>query len=165
MRFRIFRGFQIVMMIAGVLVVGGIFSPSAKAATDDACSLLTQAQVSATSPVSVGAGTYVTPTFKKTCTWSTSGDDAKTVQSITLLLEAAAAFDNGKRLGAAKNVVITPVSGVGDDAYYLAVGAQVGLIVKKGNATFKVEVYAGGMSVEKKEAIEKTLALLVAAKL
>jgi hypothetical protein len=135
------------------------------APTDDACSLLTQAQVSAASPVSVGPGTYVTPTFKRTCTWSTSGDDAKTVAAITLLLEDATAFDAGKRLGAAKNVVITAVSGVGDDAYYLAIASQVGLIVKKGSVTFKVTVYAGALSLEKKEAIEKTLAQLVASKL
>jgi hypothetical protein len=167
MRLRIFPGFRIVVMIAAaLLVIGGIVAPAANAApADDACSLLTQAQVSAASPVSVGAGTYVTPTFKRTCTWSTSGDDAKTVQSITLLVEAATAFDNGKRLGAAKNVVITPVSGVGDDAYYLAIGTQPGLIVKKGNVTFKVTVYAGALSVEKKEVIEKTLAVLVASKL
>jgi hypothetical protein len=135
------------------------------APTDDACSLLTQAQVSAASPVSVGAGTYVTPTFKRTCTWSASGDDAKTVQSITLLLGDVSMFDSVKKLGGAKNVTITPVSGVGDDACYQIIGTMAVMFVKKGNVAFKVSVYAGGLSVEKKEAIEKTLALQVASKL
>jgi hypothetical protein len=135
------------------------------APTDDACSLLTAAQVGAAAAVSVGAGTYVTPTFKRTCTWTPSGDGAKTIASITLLLEAATAFDAGKRLGAAKNVVITPASGVGDDAYYLAIGTMVSLIVKKGDTTFKVSVYSGGLPLEKKESIEKVLALQVASKL
>jgi hypothetical protein len=166
MRFRINFGFRFAVLIgAAMFIMGGVVAPSAKAApTDDACSLLTQAQVSAASPVSVGAGTYTTPTFKKTCTWSTSGDDAKTVQSVTLLLQTTDAFEFGKKLGGAKNASITAVSGVGDDAYYLVVANAVSLIVKKGNAAFKVTVNAGGMSVEKKEVIEKTLAMLVLSK-
>ena len=41
--------------------------------SSDACSLLTQAQVSAAVAAQVGAGTYVTPTFKATCTWTAPG--------------------------------------------------------------------------------------------
>lgn len=150
---------------AAVVVISATITPSASAATDDACSLLSAAQVSAAAAVSVGAGTYVTPTFKKTCTWTPSGDDAKTVQSVTLLLQTTDAFEFGKKLTGAKNVVITSVSGVGDDAYYLVIGAAVSMEVKKGNAAFKVTVYAGGTSVEKKQAIEKMLAQQVVGKL
>ena len=83
---------------------------------------------------------------------------------VTLLLQDVGGFEGGKQLGqiASKNMSFTSISGVGDDAYYLAVGDQVGLIVKKGNAAFKVAVYAH-ISVESKEAKEKTLAQQVVA--
>jgi hypothetical protein len=51
-----------------------------------------------------------------------------------------------------------------DDAYYLGGGKNVGLIVKKGNVSFKVAVY-GDSPIEKKEAMEKTLAQQVVSKL
>ncbi len=126
------------------------------APTGDACTLLTRAQVGAALGVSVGAGSYVTPTYKQTCTWTatTSGGGY-----VTLLLQSVSGFEGGKRLAlvGAKNMSLTSISGVGDDAYYLAVGDQVGLLVKKGNAAFKVAVYAH-IALESKEAKEKTLA-------
>ena len=83
---------------------------------------------------------------------------------MTLMLQTLDAFQAGKSLQV-KTIVVTPVSGIGDDAYYLAVGPNVGLIVKKGSATFKVAVYASDLTLEQKQAVEKTLALPVISKL
>ena len=49
-------------------------------------------------------------------------------------------------------MVLTPVSGLGDDAYYLAVNDQVGLMVKKGGSAFKVAVYQHGPLAPKQTA-------------
>src|SRR5260370_37138309 len=58
-------------VIAAIFIVGAATAPSATAApTDDACSLLTQAQVSAALGASVGPGSYQGPPYKKTCTWT-----------------------------------------------------------------------------------------------
>src|SRR5277367_5212023 len=145
-------------LLFAVSVTGGTVTiPLAVAApTGDACALLTPAQVGAALGVSVGAGSYVTPTYKKTCTWTATTSSGGYV---TLLLQDVSGFEGGKRLAlaGAKNMSLTSISGVGDDAYYLAVGDQVGLLVKKGNAAFKVAVYAH-IAVESKEAKEKTLA-------
>jgi hypothetical protein len=164
---KIHRGGFLVNFIVGaaIVVISAAIAPSANAATDDACSLLSAAQVSVAASVSVGAGTYVAPTSKKTCVWTPSGDDAKTIASITLLLQPANMYDGGKRLGASKSVVIAPVSGVGDDAYYQVIGTMAVMFVKKGAVSFKVSVYAHAMSVDKKEAIERTLALQITGKL
>lgn len=159
--------FLVNFIVAALLFIAAVaIAPTANAApTDDACSLLTAAQVSAAAGVSVGAGTYVAPTSKKTCVWTPSGDDTKGVASITLLLEAASMYDGGKRMGAAKSVVITPVSGVGDDAYYQVIDTMAVMFVKKGGVSFKVSVYAHAMPTDKKETIEKALALQVVSKL
>lgn len=131
------------------------------AAADDACAVLTAAQVGAAVGVAVGAGTYVTPTFKRTCTWVAS-DSASAVRIVTLNLQSLAQFDAGKR--AAAYGVVTSVGGIGDDAFYLGVGTTEGLIVKKGQRAFKVAVYCT-LPLEKKRSLERALAQRVLAKL
>jgi hypothetical protein len=75
------------------------------------------------------------------------------------MLQPASAFDGGLRLagyskGAVKPV---PVAGLGQDAYFLPVGDQVGLMVKKGTVAFKIAAYQHGPIVPK-ETVERALA-------
>jgi hypothetical protein len=140
--------------------------PSTARADTDACTVLTPAQIGAAVGVPVVAGTHVTPTFVRTCTWTASGSSA--VKFVTLYLQTAAAYDGGKQMAsqmasAGKGAALKPAS-VGDDGYYFVLGDQVGLLVKKGGASFKVTVYAK-LPVDKKEAMELTLAQEAAAKL
>ena len=149
-------------VIAAIFIAGAATPPANAAPPDDACSLLTQAQVSVAVSVSVGAGAYQ-GTYKKTCTWNAVSPATKSAKYVTLLLEGLDAYQAGK-LAPVKTIVVTPISGIGDDAYYLAVGPNVGLIVKKGNVAFKVAVY-GDIPIEYKQAMEKTLAQQVVSKL
>ena len=156
--------FSLGTVIATIIIVGAAMAPSANAAPpDDACSLLTPAQVSAALSISVNAGVYM-GTYKKTCTWNATSVVPKSAKYVTLVLEALEAYEAGQAPGALKGVFITPISGIGDDAYYLGGGNNVGLIVKKGNVAFKVAVY-GDIPIEKKQAMEKTLAQQVVSKL
>lgn len=150
-------------VLAEGLMMGAIMVPSANAVSDDACSLLTQAQVSAAVSISVSAGQYVTPTFQKTCTWNATNAVAQATKFVTLMLEGLDAFQAGKA-APVKTIVVTLVSGIGDDAYYLAVGTNVGLIVKKGNVAFKIAVY-GDIPIAKKQSMEKTLAQQIVSQL
>jgi hypothetical protein len=149
-------------VIAAIFIAGAATPPANAAPPDDACSLLTQAQVSVAVSVSVGAGAYQ-GTYKKTCTWNAVSPATKSAKYVTLLLEGLDAYQAGK-LAPVKTIVVTSISGIGDDAYYLAVGPNVGLIVKKGNVAFKVAVY-GDIPIENKQAMEKTLAQQIVSKL
>ena len=152
-------------VIAAIIVSGAAQAPAAHAAPpDDACSLLTQAQVGAALGVAVGTGSYQSPKYKKTCTWNTAGTAARGAKYVTLILEGPDAYLAGKRTGQMKAISVTSASGIGNDAYYQAVSSNVGLNVKKGNVTFKVAVY-GDLPIEKKQAMEKTLAQQVVSKL
>jgi hypothetical protein len=87
---------------------------------------------------------------------------------VTLYMQTAAAYDGGKQMAsqmalAGKGAAVKPAS-VGDDGYYFVTGDQVGLLVKKGSASFKVAVYAK-LPVDRKEAMELTLAREALAKL
>ena len=149
-------------VIAAIFIAGAATTPANAAPPDDACSLLTQTQVSAAVSVSVGAGAYQ-GTYKKTCTWNAVSPGTKSAKYVTLMLEGVDAYQAGK-LAPVKTIVVTSISGIGDDAYYLAVGPNVGLNVKKGNVAFKVAVY-GDIAIENKQAMEKTLAQQVASNL
>ena len=145
------------LAIAALFIAAAILAPSASAAPDDACSLLTQAQLTKTLDASVDPGSYQGPTDKKVCAWNIKAVDAdKGVKIVTLMLQNSDGFQAGKSVQV-KSIVVTPVTGLGDDAYYLAVGNNVGLIVKKGNVVFKVAIY-GSSPLDKKQALEKTLA-------
>jgi predicted peroxiredoxin len=87
---------------------------------------------------------------------------------VTLFLQPASAYDGGKQMAnqmvaAVKGSAMTPAS-VGDDAYFFVTADQAGLLVKKGASSFKVTVYAK-LPVDKKEAMELTLAKAVASKI
>ena len=151
--------------VAAILIMVAAIAPAADAATlDDACSLLTPAQVGAALNAPVGAGSYVTPTFKKTCTWNTNSDVTTGAPYVTLMLESSDGYQARKETFQMRTKAVTSVSGLGDDAYYLAAGNYAALLVKKGNVAFKVAVY-GRAPLEQKEAVAKTLAEQVVSKL
>jgi hypothetical protein len=149
--------------VIAICIFAAAVARSANAAPpDDACSLLTQAQVGAALGVSVGAGTYVMPTFKKTCTWTATTNGGGTV---TLNLQSLDQYEAAKKSASYGNSVsATSIGGIGDEAYYFGADALVSLIAKKGSVAFKVAVYAH-IPVEKRQAAEKTLALQVLSQL
>ena len=162
--------------IAIFLAVAGASPAVGASAPNDACSLLTQDQVSTATGVKVGAGTHVTPTYVKTCTWSVPGAAVKGVKSVTLSLQPGNSFASAKMFmeqaqtmaktekGAAQ-ISNASVSGIGDDAFYTSMGTgYTALLVKKGDVAMKVAMY-GDLPSEKKKAIEKTLALQALSKL
>ncbi|MFL6694180.1 MAG: hypothetical protein ACJ8GO_14620 [Ramlibacter sp.] len=138
-------------------------------ADTDACTMLTQAEISTALGVPVAAGSHVTPTYVKTCVWSPAAAGSA-IKSVTVFLQSAAAYDSGKqqitaaRTAAGANGTSIKPAAVGDDGYYFVAGDQVGLLVKKGSVAFKVAVYAA-LPVDKKEAMELTLAKAVVTKL
>jgi hypothetical protein len=128
----------------------------AGAAVTNACSLLTVDQVSAAMGATVGPPQSISAT---TCQWVVTG----TMNRVTVMTTGAEAFNFWKK-PTNPNVQSTPVSGVGDDAYFLQMAKQIGLAVKKGDTYFKLQVYST-VSDDKKQAAEKTLAGAVASKL
>lgn len=140
--------------------------PSVARADTDACAVLTPAQIGAAVGVPVSDGKHVTPTNVKTCLWNPSG--RSNVRFVSLYLQTAEAYDGGKQMAGRmvaghKGAAVIPAK-VGDDGYYFIAGDQVGLLVKKGGASFKITVYAK-LSIEQKKAMELTLANAALAKL
>jgi hypothetical protein len=130
-----------------------------------ACELLTQARVGAALGVAVGAGTPIAR--PGACQWFGKGRFATLTITQPLAgktpLEQFNAGKTSKRIG----ITMEPVSGVGDDAFYVyyattTPSAPVGIVVRKGDATFEVRVY--GLPLEEGKTVGKSLAQDVAGK-
>jgi hypothetical protein len=127
-------------------------------AQDDACALLTQQEVGAALGVAVEKGQPLVPNDRKLCGWAPPGGPKIDGKKATLLLTTPREHDFGKT--PVSGIEKTPVSGVGDDAYYVTTpGFGTAINVKKGARAFQLRV--GGFPKAKEEAIEKSLAVLV----
>ncbi len=151
-------------VIAAIFIVGAAMAPSANAAPpEDACSLLTQAQVSAALGVSAGAGSHTPLKSLRTCTW-TEPNGPLGGKSVVLMLKTANDFNNAKTSMKGPGTTVTPVTGIGDDAYYVAIGASVILYARKGDVAFNLTV-SRAFPPDQRKAMEKTLALQILSKL
>jgi hypothetical protein len=151
----IYRLFALVVLMT-VITIAPVPSTAA-ASAKDTCSLLTQTQLTDAVGTSMNAGTYVVPGFKRTCTWTLASGATPAVRFLTLDLQAADAYEAGKKLDAQANP--TSVPGLGDDAYYVNFSgiSIASLSVKKGDVSFKLTWY-GATDSQRMMSAEKTLA-------
>lgn len=138
-----------------VLAAAILNGTAAHARANDACTLLTAADVAAALGTKANAGEPTTQTDHKVCTWKAANGQSW----VTVMLQPSSAFDGGLRLASYSNGSLKPVRvpGLGEGAYFLPIGEQVGLMVKRGNVAFKVAVYHHG-PIGPKEAAERALA-------
>jgi hypothetical protein len=159
----------------GVVLTASAGSSLAAAADErDACSLLTQARVSSLMGASMGNGVHPGddipgdhPHDTRQCVWPLPGQGSSSHTRVVLYLLGVVGtltptqrFDRYAQQFAS---VKTPVSGLGDDAFYVASPLNTSIYVRKGSSVFQVIVF--GVTAEKIKAIEKTLAEEVVAKL
>jgi len=134
-------------------------------AAGEACTLLTQIQVSAALEVPVDAGTPIGR--PSACQWTGKGRFA--TLTITQPLAGKSAVDrfNSGKASTLPGIITEPVSGVGDEAYYVyfsnTTRAGLGLVVKKGTSAFEIRVY--GFDIDKAKSVAKTLCQTVAGKI
>jgi hypothetical protein len=154
--------------LAAVILTG--FTVSAhggllRAATPTvACELLTQDRVSQALGVPVGAGSPIAR--PGACQWF--GKGRFTTLTITLPKNNQTPVDqfNAGKASKLAAVTVEPVSGVGDEAYFVhfagTTKAGVGLVVRKGASTFEIRVY--GFELPEGQTVGKSLAQDVAGK-
>ncbi len=124
----------------------------------NACTLLTQAEVSAAVGVPVNGGVYEGPNAPN-CTWTGGGGEAATLNYPEDPAQVGQIPPGAQGLS---NVSLVKVSGLGDAAYYLVVGnISAALDVRKGNQAFQVGIGSDKSSQAQIEAGEKALATLV----
>ncbi len=133
----------------------------ASAAGRDACSFLSQKRISAILGIDIDAGRNIGPS-SALCGWGEPNDPSHSGRHVLLTIYRAVGkispierFENGKT--PIQGIEKTPVSALGDDAYYIDTpGFGVGLNVKKGNFAFQVKLF--GFSPDMTKTLENSLA-------
>jgi hypothetical protein len=150
-----------------VVLIGGmlLFQTARSLAGDDACALITQTQVSAALEIPVDAGTPISR--PSTCQWIGKGRFATLTFMQPLGGKNPIERFNAGKTSTMPGISTEPVSGVGDEAYYIyfsgTTRAGLGLVVKKGASAFEIRVY--GFDIEKAKQVAKTLCQIVAGKI
>jgi hypothetical protein len=129
-----------------------------------ACDLLTQDRVGQALGVTVGAGSPIAR--PGACQWFGKGKIATLTITLTKNNQTPVDQFNAGKTSKLAAVTVEPVSGVGDDAYYVyfsgTTRAGLGIVVKKGTSTFEIRVY--GFELEQGKTVGKGLAQDVAGK-
>jgi hypothetical protein len=129
---------------------------SAQSDQDNACALLTTAQVSTALGTTVESGQPLVASNPKVCGWAPPGGPQIDGKKVTVALMTLKSYETGKT--PMKGIEKSPLTGVGDDAIYITAGGLgTGLNVQKGNSAFQVRV--GGFKKDQAKEIEKALAL------
>jgi len=127
----------------------------------DACSLLTAPQINGAMGVDMGTPKSI---GTRGCQWRqpVKSGSSGVFADVTIIDQ------NGYAIGkkAAGTFTITPVSGLGDEAYYSEStnGELTSLRVRKGSAAFAVHVWGGPMPAAEAKSKELALAKLIVAK-
>src|SRR5579872_5048663 len=153
---------KITLLLAPLTFWAASVGTACAAPPNDACSLLTQEQVTAVLGVSVGAGVKVVPNSSALCGWDVPGEKSFNRKRVVLniytqmgSLTPVQRFNNAKTPIA--GITKVPVTGVGDDAVFAVTpGFGTGLIFRKGDAAFDLRVY--GFPNDQAEIKEKALA-------
>lgn len=151
------------LLVAIFVMVPATTTLSSAASPLDACSLLTPDQVSAELGATVQAGEHLVASASSLCAWAPAGGPKLGGDKVVLDIKTVQAFSLGKI--PIKGATKTPVSGIGDDAYYITAGGLgTSLSVRKGDVAFNINLH-GHFPIDEIKAKEKALALNVLPKL
>jgi hypothetical protein len=124
----------------------------------DACSLITSDEAAAALGEPVDAGTVPEPGVHS-CLFSANTQDVS-LDGVEISITSGSDFNPSQK--SISGLTITQVSGIGDAAYYVSIGAGYQVLnVKKGQVTFSASVLKAGASDSELQSAEKTLALAI----
>jgi hypothetical protein len=159
----------VVAGLVGLFYVGAVNA----GAPGDACALLAAPQVSSALGAVVGPGQPIVPNNTTVCTWREQGVPAGTERNVSVSLMTVKSFETGKT--PMTGITKTPVSGVGDEAYFIEPrGMAAGLSVRKGDTCFQIRArsnptwFKTGKTPEseaKDQTVDRALALEILKKL
>lgn len=154
----------LIVQAALVLSLCSMPPPAAHATnpSEDACSMFTASQVSAVLGVTVSDGQHPIASTLLLCGWAPAGRPQVSGKKLSVSLMSDRAFEVGK--APIQGIVKSPLTGVGDDAYYVTAGGLgTALSVKRGSACVRIRV--DGFSDAKAKELEKALAIQMLMKL
>ena len=132
-------------------------------APTDPCSLLSSDEINTAMGVPMGVGKAMA---SKACQWRQPVKPGAPGAIVDVTILDSRRYELGKAIGGSPKFKVTPVSGLGDEAYYSAStdGKMTDLRVKKGDAAFAVHVWGAGVPSAQSEPKELALAKRIVTK-
>jgi hypothetical protein len=134
----------------------------ARQSAADACALFTPSQVSAVLGVTVSEGQHPIASTELLCGWAPAGGSQIDGKKLSVSLMTERAFEVGKK--PMEGIAKTPLSGLGDDAYFTTAGG-LGTALSVKTANYFIQIRVGGYPTGKAKELEKALAMQLIAKL
>ncbi len=131
------------------------------APVSDACEVLTPAEIGAVLGVSIDPGKHMAG--KVMCAWAQTGQTGEIGTKLDAPLRAEPYFQKEK--AASGNVTVTPVSGIGDEAFYVTSEFGTSLFVRKGDTAIDFSIRDKSLPKNDLMAKERALGLKAAERL
>jgi hypothetical protein len=119
---------------AAALLVSACHSSTSKPAAvpvSDACEVLTPAEIGGVLGMSIDPGKHIPASSKVMCGWTQAGQTGEAATKLMLNFANPSYFQKEKM--ASGNVTVTPVSGIGEEAFYVTSEFGTSLFVRKGD--------------------------------
>jgi hypothetical protein len=146
-------------VVPRIFVLTLLLSGGAARASNDACDLLTTAEVTRLVSASLRPGEHLGSSNKTVCGWSVSTPPKLDEPRVAVAIKTLESFNAGKDL---KEIKREPAPGVGDEAWFTTFGSGgTTLSVRKGDRAFSVKVLGSKLKQEDLKQLEKNLALLI----
>ncbi len=147
------------------LMLSACHSSSAQTAAPvtDACEVLTPAEIGAVLGVSIDPGKHIPASAKVMCGWTQTGQTGEIGTKLVLHFAQVPYFQKEK--AASGNVTVTPVSGIGDEAFYVTSEFGTSLFVRKGNTAIDFSIRDKSLPANDVMAKERALGLKAAERL
>jgi hypothetical protein len=150
-------------LLTGALFLSGCHSTPPGPVTD-ACSVLTPDEISAVVRVPIDPGKHIPASTTVMCSWLESNAFGVTAEKLVLNFTSLDSFKKQKAANS-RRITVTPVSDIGDEAFYVITPFGTSLYVRKGNTAIGFTIRDKGLSTDQLMAKEKTLGLEAAARL
>jgi hypothetical protein len=140
-------------------------SPTPPAApTTDACAVLTPSEISAVIGVPIDPGKHNIASSTIMCSWFMTGVTGEAAVKIVLNFTSLASFEREKN-AKSPHIILTPTSGIGDEAFYVTTEFGTSLYVKKGSTAIAFSIHDKTLPTDQLMAKEKVLGLKATARI
>lgn len=129
----------------------------------DACEVLTPAEVGGVLGVSIDPGKHIPASSKVMCAWTQTGQTGEVGTKLMLHFATQPYFQKEK--AASGSVTVTPVNGIGDEAFYVTSEFGTSLFVRKGDTAIDFTIRDKSLPLNDVMAKERALGLKAAERL
>jgi len=157
-------------LLTGAILLSGCHSPApatvapTETPVTDSCAVLTPAEISAVIGVPIDPGQHTLASSDIMCSWSETAASGDAAQKVVLNFTSLVSFQK-EEAASSRRIILTPASGIGDEAFYVTTEFGTSLYVRKGSTAISFGIHDKSLAANKLMAKERALGLKAATRL